>query len=111
MHRTTDFVMSPVQASPDTPVLYVKLSDGYLSLAKLEDIQALLVAERKTIRKLFDALHMQFGASAGSATGVTIRNDFGEEWGFQIDRSALSAFLQHLASTAQPAESEGHAGE
>lgn len=101
MHRTTEFVMSPVQAPPDTPVLFIRLSDGNLSLAKLEDIQALLVAERKTIRKLFDALHMQFGASAGSATGFTIRNDFGEEFGGQIDRYALKAFLDHLAEHPQ----------
>lgn len=98
MYRTTEFVMSPVQASSDTPVLYVKLSDGNLSLAKLEDIQELLVAERQTIRKLFDALRMQFGASAGSATGFTIHNDFGEEWGGQIDRYALETLLKHLAS-------------
>lgn len=54
------------------------------------------VDERQKIRKLFDSLGMQFGASAGSATGVTVRNDFGEEFTFQLDRDAITAFVAHL---------------
>lgn len=54
--------------------------------------------ERKELRSLFDALGMQFGASAGSATGVIVRNDFGEEFIFQLDRDALGALLSRFNS-------------
>lgn len=40
--RTTKFVMSAVAAPPNTRVLYVELSDGYISLARLEDIEAII---------------------------------------------------------------------
>lgn len=66
--------------------------------------------ERHELRKLFDALRMQFGASAGSATGVTIQNDFGESWDFQIDRYALNDLLGRLNSKAAlstPQKNEG----
>lgn len=39
--RTSEFVMSAVSAPPDTPVLFVKLSDGWLSLARLDDVERL----------------------------------------------------------------------
>jgi hypothetical protein len=42
IERTTEFVMSEVQAQPDTPVLFVKTTDGMLSLARLDDVQRLV---------------------------------------------------------------------
>lgn len=54
--------------------------------------------ERQELRKLFNGLRMQFGASAGSATGVIVRNDFGEEFVFQLDRDALNNLLGRFNS-------------
>ena len=60
MTRTTSFVMSPVEAPPDTPVLFVRIADpdgspthgehdGMLSLAHLGDIERLNVERRKAL--------------------------------------------------------------
>lgn len=46
----------------------------------------------------FLTLGMQFGASAGSAIGVTVKNDFGEEFDFQLDREAVKDLLDFLRS-------------
>lgn len=87
----------------DTPRQY--FSDNML--AKPDAIMALIsqkikearIDERKEFRKLWDDLHMRFGASAGSATGVTVENDFGEEFDFQLDRYALNALFAHMNAT------------
>jgi hypothetical protein len=47
--RTNDFVMSSVQAPSDTPVLFVKLDDGNLSLARLDDVKRLVAAAREAV--------------------------------------------------------------
>jgi hypothetical protein len=73
-----------------------------------ERIAAERLDERAELRKLFDALGMQIGASAGSATGVIVRNDFGEEFRFQLDRDALYDLLDRFNSKAlTPQVSEG----
>ena len=47
MKRTTDFVMSAVDSTPDTPVLFVEVApdeivtEPFLTLARLEDIERL----------------------------------------------------------------------
>ena len=47
LERTSEFVMSSVQAPPDTPVLFVKLSDDYISLARLDDVERLIRSVRE----------------------------------------------------------------
>ena len=59
-------------------------------------LAAARVEERQVIRKLWDKLGIILGASAGSATGATTRNDFGEDFDFQLDRDALNEFLKRL---------------
>lgn len=79
-------------------------------LATLQpEIERLVMEERQEIRKLFNKLRMTIGASAGSATGVTVRNDFGESWDFQLDRDALGNLLGRLNSKqlAQHNQEEG----
>lgn len=56
------------------------------------------IDERRTFKELWNNLGLSFGASAGSATGVTVRNSFGEEWNFQLDRDAVNALHKHLNS-------------
>lgn len=57
MQRTTQFVMSAVAATPDCPVLFVDVGEGFLSLAHVGDIdrliretQAPLLAEVERLR-------------------------------------------------------------
>lgn len=61
-----------------------------------EYASAQVAAERKEIKELFEVLGMQPGASAGSAIGILIRNDFGEEFDFQLDREAYKRLTDRL---------------
>lgn len=77
--------------------------DGAVEQARLD--------ERKELKRLFDALGMRFGASAGSATGVTVRNSFGEEFDFQLDRDALRELLGRFNNRLIPPPVEHKAEE
>jgi hypothetical protein len=86
-------------AQADSPAEWTEPVSGrklYNEAAVVQQVEAAALAERKELRKLFNALGMKFGASAGSATGVTVRNGFGESWDFQLDREALNDLFDRL---------------
>lgn len=65
--RTTDFVMSAVEAPPDTPVLFVRTSENMLSLARLDDVERAIREAREAAYddvQEFVVLHT-FDTSAG----------------------------------------------
>lgn len=73
----------------------------YWPLIKARDAQReveIRREERQAFRQLWGNLGIQLGASAGSATGAIVRNDFGEEWDFQLDREALHNLFGYLNS-------------
>ena len=76
MKRTTNFVMSSVDAPPDCPVLFVDVGEGFISLARLDDIERLIEETRAPLLAELDRIRAEFTAAAKWA-GMQ-RDQFGE---------------------------------
>ena len=107
-HPEQDSLREKIKALPTTHHISKHPLGMYLSDKELDSIMHLIeqdreqavrearIDERDTFKTLFSNLRMQFGASAGDATGVIVKNDFGEEFDFQLDRQAVNALNAYL---------------